>query len=113
MKLRNTVAACSIFLALNQPVQAVTNVDMCLGASDMAVMTSRMQFYNLKLMELGNPSRYTKEKEVAKLDNINEEYRPIYANAVEYGFDNPSLYPRHVHEMVYSQCMHWMRMNNK
>jgi len=92
---------------------AVSNVSLCYGAADIAVLSSRMHYANEALLAEGKAAKYSKELSQSKYFDFPAEYRSIYLEAVEYGFTNPNTNLQHVHEIAYSKCMHWMEMNNK
>ena len=120
--LKALLVSTALITASCAPAHAISNVELCYGAADIAVLSSRMHYANLELQTQGKEPVYSKERSQSKYSDFPWQYRPIYLSAVEYGFDNPSVNRQHVHDMAYSKCMealfasneahlHWMHMN--
>ena len=106
--------ASAIILASCNPVYADS---FCSGPSELAAMYSKMQYYNEELVKQGKEPRFSKDVELNKIRTELQSSRlAVYEIAVEYGFSNPSNEYRdqlHIWKMMYSQCQHWLFMNNQ
>lgn len=111
--LRSIIIASVFVMASCNPVYAGS---LCGDVSGLAVNYAEMQYFNNESVARGMEPKFNKEAELARVNAMfNGKHLGLFELAVNYGFSNPAGTHRmkmHVFEMMYSQCQHWLHMNN-